>query len=139
MKNAEAGDHYTELLTRAVLGLIYEDGSLCCGNHGDFEQVQRMEGRDWPVRAHSMIGLKRMENLRNCITNVLDNGVPGDFIETGVWRGGSCIVMRGILKARNITDRTVWVADSFEGLPAPDTANYPDDAGLDYHTMPELA
>ena len=139
MKNAEAADHYIDLLIRTVLGLIYEDDSVCCGKSGEFEKNQRLEGRDWPVRAHSMIGMKRLENLRNCVSDVLKNDVPGDFIETGVWRGGACIVMRGILKAWGIANRTVWVADSFEGLPAPDTASYPDDAGLDFHTMPELA
>jgi O-methyltransferase len=54
------------------------------------------------------------------VTDVLKQGVPGDFIETGVWRGGACIFMRAILKAHGITDRTVWLADSFQGLPKPD-------------------
>ncbi len=66
-----------------------------------------------------MAGHRRIENVQHCIENVITNGVPGDFIETGVWRGGMTIFMRGVLKAYGITDRTVWVADSFEGLPAP--------------------
>ncbi|MET0828610.1 MAG: TylF/MycF/NovP-related O-methyltransferase, partial [Microbacterium sp.] len=49
------------------------------------------------------------------IEDVLQNEVPGDLIETGVWRGGSTIFMRGVLKAHGVTDRRVWVADSFEG------------------------
>jgi len=55
--------------------------------------------------------------------DVIARGVPGDFIETGVWRGGACIFMRAILKAYGVTDRTVWVADSFEGVPPPDEAS----------------
>ena len=51
--------------------------------------------------------------------------MPGDLIETGVWRGGATIFMRAMLKARGVTDRTVWVADSFEGLPEPDAEKYP--------------
>lgn len=35
----------------------------------------------------------------------------------GVWRGGACIFMRGALRAYGVTDRTVWVADSFCGFP----------------------
>lgn len=139
MNNADAAEQYIDLLIRAVLGLIYEDGSVVCGTHGDFNETQRLEGKDWPKFAHSMVGMKRMENIRDCVMDVVSNGVPGDFIETGVWRGGSCIVMRGILKALGVKNRTVWVADSFAGLPPPDTATYPDDAGLEFHTMAELA
>jgi len=57
--------------------------------------------------------------------DVLRCGVAGDFIEAGVWRGGCTIFMAGILKAYGITDRTVWVADSFEGLPKPNKKHGP--------------
>lgn len=89
----------------------------------------RMTGRDWPARADSMIGLARMDNLQHCIETVLGDDVPGDLIETGVWRGGATIFMRGVLKAHDETTRTVWVADSFQGLPPPDPARYPADTG----------
>jgi len=80
---------------------------------------RRQEGTDWPAFAHTMVGIKRLDNLQNLIETILKNNVPGDFIETGVWRGGSSIFMRGVLKAHDVKDRTVWVADSFEGLPKP--------------------
>src|SRR5271166_4534914 len=78
---------------------------------------QRTLGRVWPARAHTMIGLKRLDNLQSCVEQVLRDGIPGDLIETGVWRGGACIFMRAILQAYGDTARTVWVADSFAGLP----------------------
>lgn len=77
--------------------------------------------------AISMIGLRRMENIQQLAADVLRRGVPGDFIETGVWRGGATIFMRGILEAYGDTERRVWVADSFEGLPKPDLERYPAD------------
>jgi O-methyltransferase len=80
---------------------------------------RREDGRDWPQTAETMIGLKRLDNLQRCIETALADGVPGDLIETGVWRGGATIFMRAVLAAHNITDRTVWGADSFEGLPPP--------------------
>ena len=58
--------------------------------------------------AVSMVPLSRMDNLQACILDVVKDGVPGDFIETGVWRGGATIFMRAALKALNITDRLVW-------------------------------
>jgi O-methyltransferase len=86
-----------------------------------------------------MIGLVRLDNLRHCIETVLRDGVPGDLIETGVWRGGACIFMRGVLEAYDVRDRRVWVADSFRGLPPPDAERYPADAGDDHHARSELA
>jgi hypothetical protein len=60
-------------------------------------------------------------------------------METGVWRGGACIFMRGALKALGVTDRIVWAADSFEGLPPPDPERYPQDQGYDFYRFQELA
>jgi hypothetical protein len=59
----------------------------------------------------------------------LKKGVPGDVIETGVWRGGAVIFMRAVLKAYDVRDRCVWVADSFEGFPRGNSEKYPMDVG----------
>src|SRR5690606_20132890 len=84
---------------------------------------------DFPSQAHSMIGLRRMENIQWCVEQILTDAIPGDLIETGVWRGGATIFMRGLLAAYGVTDRIVWVADSFAGLPQPDLEHYPQDKG----------
>ena len=89
----------------------------------------RAEGRDWPKYAQTMVGLDRMRNVRWCAEQVLQDDVPGDLIEAGVWRGGVGILMRGVLAAYGVDDRAVWVADSFEGLPAPQPDRYPADRG----------
>jgi O-methyltransferase len=78
--------------------------------------------------AVSMLPLARLDNLQSCIADVVAAGVPGDLIETGVWRGGATIFMRAMLKALGVTDRIVWVADSFEGLPEPDPERFPIEA-----------
>ena len=84
-----------------------------------------------------MIGTKRLNNIQFCIESVVKNNVPGDFIETGVWRGGSCIFAKSLFNILDKT-RTVWVADSFEGLPKPNTELYPDDAGDDLFSLEQL-
>lgn len=99
-----------------------------------FNAEARSDGRDWPQLADTMIGLKRLDNLQYCIESVIRDGVPGDLIETGVWRGGATILMRAALKAYCVTDRKVWVADSFKGLPPPDIESYPQDTGDTHHT-----
>ncbi|GAA5194619.1 TylF/MycF/NovP-related O-methyltransferase [Rugosimonospora acidiphila] len=91
-----------------------------------FEPEARAQGRDWPPQAETMVGLRRLDNLQQCVVDVLERGVPGDVIETGVWRGGSVIFMRAVLRAYGAADRTVWVADSFRGLPEPDPSRTAD-------------
>ena len=104
-----------------------------------FDPQTRAEGRDWPATAESMIGLRRLENLERCVIDVLRRGVPGDLIETGVWRGGAAILMRAVLEAYGEADRQVWVADSFQGLPKPDPARWPAEAGDEHWTRGQLA
>ena len=64
-----------------------------------FEAANRAQGLDWPRTAHTMAGLARLRNLRDLTQLVIDQNVPGDMIETGVWRGGCCILMKGILRS----------------------------------------
>ncbi|MEJ8566265.1 TylF/MycF/NovP-related O-methyltransferase [Elongatibacter sediminis] len=106
-----------------------------------------MEGRapgvDGRLRNYSefsltLVGRKRLDNLQHCIEDVLRNGVPGDLLEAGVWRGGCCILMRAVLAAHDCADRTVWAADSFAGLPASDESEDRDYA-MDASRLPVLA
>jgi len=99
----------------------------------------RAEGRDWPRHGQTMIGVERLRNVRDCVEAVLDEGVPGDLIEAGAWRGGVGILMRGVLEAHGDADRAVYVADSFAGIPEPDVERYPADAGHRGHELDFLA
>ena len=137
---------YLDLLKRTLLGLTYEDESNLYPEFPGAESrrvphdsSRRIQGGDWPTLASTMIGIPRLDNIQSCIENVLEDAVPGDLIETGVWRGGAVIFMRGVLKAYGVTDRTVWAADSFEGLPPPNASKYPLDAGIHLEQYRELA
>jgi Macrocin-O-methyltransferase (TylF) len=99
----------------------------------------RLSAWDLPPWPLTMIGARRLANVEQCMQSVLEAGVPGDFIETGVWKGGTTIFMRGFLRAHDVTDRKVYVADSFQGLPEPDLTQYPADQGLDLHLWPNLS
>ena len=70
-----------------------------------------------PEDSETMLGLRQLDNMQRCVVDVLRRGVPGDLVETGVWRGGMTILMRAILAAYGVADRRVWVVDSFAGLP----------------------
>ncbi|KJV08753.1 hypothetical protein VZ95_15740 [Elstera litoralis] len=85
---------------------------------------------------HTMIGRLRLDHLHQCLETIRAENIPGDVIETGVWRGGATVFMRGYWAAHGITDRTVWVADSFAGLPEPSVA---EDMGYDLSAAKEPA
>lgn len=97
-----------------------------------FDAHRRMAGSDWPSEAETMAGLLRLDNVQNCVVDVLRNRVPGDLVETGVWRGGIAILMRAVLRAYGDTERIVWAADSFAGLPVPNVEQYPADERHDF-------
>ena len=97
------------------------------------KSTTKAEFRQHAAVAHTMIGSKGLDHLQKCILEVIQNKIPGDFIECGVWRGGTTIFMKGILKAYGITNRNIWVADSFKGLPKPDFRKYPADKGDRFH------
>ncbi|HEV3475519.1 MAG TPA: TylF/MycF family methyltransferase [Actinomycetota bacterium] len=104
----------------------------------EYDAERRREGLDWPPDAETMIGINRLDNLELCVSDVIRRGVPGDLIETGVWRGGAAIFMRAVLEAFGDTDRMVWAADSFQGLPKPDP-RHQDDVRDAYWRKPVLA
>ncbi len=110
------------------LELFMQDTSLFAGFAGE-----KFEGLVWPENGETMIGYKRLKNIEYCMRSVIENNIEGDVIETGVWKGGSCIFMKGLLDAFDATGRKVWVADSFEGVPAPNPKKYPHDAGLNLY------
>jgi hypothetical protein len=109
---------YKQFGMTTVLNQVNWDGSV----------TPREELRNYVELAHTMIGRKRLNNLQFCIEEVIKSGIPGDLIETGIWRGGATIFMRGVLAAYGITDRRVWAADSFQGVPPP---SLPQDSGVD--------
>ena len=130
---------YLDLLIKVLANTIYRDPSVHPESSGTFRLDLRTEGRDWPEVAHTMAGIRRLQNIKELAQRVIDEDIPGDFIETGVWRGGCCILMRGVLAANAITSRKIYVADSFEGLPPPKPEKFSHDAGLNLHLHFELA
>ena len=121
----------------AIIKLLEKRDLIVC-EKVKFSVDDRMNGKDWPLYAESMIGYKRLSNVQQCVIDVIEKNIPGDLIETGVWRGGTVIFMRGILKAFDVADRIVWAADSFDGLPMPNKEKYEADKDDVFYTFDEL-
>jgi O-methyltransferase len=112
---------YLDLLAKSLTHTLYEDEPDHDNpNVGRFVVTFTMHY----MRGHAvtMLPRARLDNIRYCIETVIAEDIPGDLIETGVWRGGGSIFMRGCLSALGDASRISWVADSFEGLPEPDAA-----------------
>jgi O-methyltransferase len=141
---APAASLYLDLLEKSLLNAIYgesklEQTLLLLAQKLRHPYLTRHGTFGWPARAHTMVGRQRLHHLRKLVERTISEEVPGDYIETGVWRGGACILMRGVLAAYDVRDRQVFCADSFEGLPRPDGARYPADRRDRLFTFSELA
>lgn len=110
-------NRYLTLLKNTLLGSYRADKSeySCDGKIIPPEQIAK--GDFYLHTADTMIGLTRLNNIQDLVVDIIENNIPGDLIETGVWHGGACIFMRALLNLFNIKDRSVWVADSFCGFP----------------------
>ena len=137
--DASTRELYLDLLVKVLTNVIYCDPSSNPTSVLPFKYELRSEGYDWPTVAHTMAGLRRLNNIRELTQRVIDGRIAGDFVETGVWRGGCCILMRAILKADEIEDRKVYAVDSFAGLPPPNPDKFPHDEGSELHLYKQLA
>ena len=123
---------YLDLVERVVCNWIYMDGSIVGDREMPFDERRRATGTDIPVLAHTMIGRARLRHLRWAVETALIEGVPGDLMEAGVWRGGAIALMRAVLAAHGEATRRVWAVDSFSGVPPPDP-RFPQDFDTQFH------
>lgn len=113
-------DAYIDLIKRSITNYHYLGGDnsfekFRCVSHYDLEQGQ------WKIdplaRPITLLTKAQLDLVEKAVLSVEERGVPGDFIEAGVWRGGVIILMRALIDAHKITKRKVFAADSFAGIP----------------------
>jgi hypothetical protein len=68
---------------------------------------------------YTMTSVERMFALYQATNYVIDQKIPGDFVECGVWRGGSSLMVAQVLQHRGIKDRHLYLYDTFEGMSEP--------------------
>lgn len=146
---------YVELIKKVLTASIYEESawkikekksglgryflrllkkrSLVIVKQRPLDLKKRESGEDWPMFGYTMTGHKRLNVLQDCIEKIIAENTPGDFVETGVWRGGSSIFMKALLNLHEVKQKKLWLADSFEGMPIPkDAADGWDYSDTDY-------
>ncbi|CAH1798105.1 unnamed protein product [Owenia fusiformis] len=116
-------DIYLKTLKVTLTGYAFKSksikvgaGEIAIGNQAMNDDA-RKRGADWPSVGYTMIGTIGLENVQELLEHVIQDGVPGDFLEAGVWRGGASMFAKAIMNSYNQQNRQTWVCDSFEGLP----------------------
>ena len=113
-------DAYIDLIKRTITNYAYLGGEA---SPESFRSVVHYDvpNAQWRIepfaRPATLLSRGQLDLIERCVVSVEERGVPGDFIEAGVWRGGVIILMRALLNAYGITGRKVFAADSFAGIP----------------------
>lgn len=111
---------YLDLLTKALTNYLYLGESKKVSEYAAI-MPETYSNSKWQIGKeaipHTLLHKAQLNNIEACIYSVVREGIPGDIIEAGVFRGGAAIYMRAVLGILGVTDRSVWLADTFAGIP----------------------
>ena len=79
------------------------------------------------VKPHTLVGRERIRNLYRLARQIEIEKIPGDVVECGVYHGGTAAIL-GHFATNSQMNRTLWLFDSFQGMPATTEA---DSKGVD--------
>lgn len=154
MSEVDARERYLELLKDSLTGIITGQVYAPPRSHGtkakvlglldralshwhlavarkeEFDLAERLDGITHPLLALTQVGRRRLGQLEEMIRTLLAEGIEGDVLEAGCWRGGTGIFLRGALDVLGGAERTLWLADSFQGYPEPGPDASPEDIKL---------
>src|SRR3989344_3331932 len=120
---------YLQLLKKVLLDYPYREKNVT--------ETNILEGNYLPKRAHTLLGMKRLDNIQECMEHIKKDNISGDIIECGLYKGGSLIFMVGVNKYLKM-DKKIYGADSFQGCPPPEPEKYPADTGDPHSTFSHL-
>jgi O-methyltransferase len=135
---------YLEMMKSMVSGAVFLDSELSVGGDHQaftthFDLNKRKQGQDWAYLGDTMTGWARLDNVRTLLTDIVMRNVTGDFIETGVWRGGNSMFARAVINSLGQGgSRKSYVCDSFRGLPPMHRNLHNGDVGWDYRPYLEV-
>lgn len=70
-------------------------------------------------KGFSMTSVERMYSLFKSVEYIVKNDIEGDFVECGVWKGGSSMLIADTLQHLGCSDRKIYMYDTYEGMSAP--------------------
>lgn len=70
-------------------------------------------------KAYTMTSTERLYSVYKSVEYAVKNNIDGDFVECGVWKGGSSMMIALTLLKNKCTDKKIYLYDTFEGMPEP--------------------
>lgn len=105
------------------------------GSQLPIEATQRDTDLIHSLRPYTMTSSERLWSLVNAVRHVVANRIPGDFVECGVWRGGSVMAMAKELRLLGVNDRRIWLYDTFAGMTRPTSSDVEAGSGVSAESM----
>lgn len=73
---------------------------------------------------YTMTSKEKMYSLYRAVLFIINSKIEGDFVECGVWRGGSAMLIAQTLIELNVINRKIYLYDTFEGMTEPKEEDY---------------
>jgi len=77
------------------------------------------------TKPYTMTSLSRLYSFYKATQYVIDNNIPGDIVECGVWKGGSMMASALTLMNKNNAQKQLYLYDTYEGMSAPTEKDKP--------------
>ena len=103
-----------------LLGLkIIRESRLELVNLSDIEQDNFFLEINKKVKDYTLVPVERCYSLYQTVNYIIKNNIEGDLVECGVWKGGSSMLMAYTLLEAGISNRKIYLYDTFEGMTKP--------------------
>ncbi len=107
--------------------------------HNSGYHISRIENKNYSkqvreifkvVSPYTLTKLDTVQSLIDSVKYIVKNNIEGDFIECGVWKGGSIMTMIKTLQELNVNDREVFLYDTFTGMSKPTSEDVANDGRI---------
>jgi O-methyltransferase len=104
-----------KILNKLGIAIVPIKDKSDCMSEENFAKIREVCKKYSDTRSEAMYALYQATKY------VVEAGIPGDFVECGVWRGGSVMVMAMTLVQMGVADKKIYLYDTFEGMTEPTT------------------
>ncbi len=111
-------DYLKKFIHKSVNSFGYQLQQLGINDH-DIVEDEAFNRINDKCKDFTMTSKESMYALYKAVAYVIKNKIPGDFVECGVWKGGSMMLVANVLLELNASDRKLYLYDTYEGLPEP--------------------
>ena len=103
-----------------LLGLkIIRKSRLELVNLSDIEQDKKFLSIYRKVKDYTLVPIERCYSLYQTVNYIIKNNIEGGLVECGVWKGGSSMLMAYTLLEAGVSNRKIYLYDTFEGMTKP--------------------